>query len=203
MVDAPPDEAIQTFPQILVTDTCAVWNVLCSRTLTNAARGKQRYFVLADYVRYECLFKPRRTASNMEKGLQGQLRDQLADSRCFSVYQLEIEDLLELVRVVDSPRRFDKGELAALALAMKLRKGFLTDDRAAKKIGEKVIGANFVRTTPHLVGWLVFVGQLSDGDIPGIIRDNKAFRGEKAHLGDFFEKCYEHALGLLLRERTT
>jgi hypothetical protein len=43
-------------------------------------------------------------------------------------------------------------------------------------VAENLIGISYVRTTPHLVGWLVYERQLTDGDIPAIISDNKAFR---------------------------
>ncbi len=96
------------------------------------------------------------------------LSDELAANRGFSVHRLAVADLLELVGVIGSPRRFDKGELAALALARKHRNGFLTDDRAARRVGEQAVGVALVRTTPHLVGWLVYAGHLVDGDIPTI-----------------------------------
>lgn len=202
MVDPPPDGAIRSFPMITAIDTCAVWNILCSRTLTAATKSQNRCFVLADYVRYECLVKPRRTTSDIEEGMQNQLLDELAGNRCFSVHQLEVADLLDLVNAVGSPRKFHKGELAALAVARKLRSGFMTDDRVAKRIGKTAIGDASVRTTPHLVGWLVYIGELVDGDISRIISDNKCFRGHNLHLGNFMQQCYEHAMGLRLREWT-
>lgn len=202
MVEAPSDDAIRSFPTISAIDTCAVWNILCSRALTIAAKSQDRHFVLADYVRYECLVKPRKPPSDIEVAMQGRLRDELASNRHFSVHQLDVADLTELVTAIGSPRRFHRGEVAALALARKLRNGFLTDDRVARRLGESMIGNSLVRTTPHLVGWLVYAGNLTDGDIPAIIRDNKGFRGNKGHLGDFFQKSYEHAMGLLLRDRT-
>lgn len=203
MVDAPKDEVIRDFPSTLAIDTCAVWNILCCRSLTIAAKNRNHHFVLADYVRYECLVKWRKNTTAIEAEMQSQLRDELATKRNFSVHNVEIADLLELVAVVGSPRRFDKGEFAALALARKLRNGFLTDDRAARKVGEHAIGTSMVRTTPHLVGWLIYKGQLTDGDIPQIINDNIKFRGSNGHLGAFIKKSYEHAMGLRLRDRAT
>ncbi|MEO5336627.1 MAG: hypothetical protein H7841_07020 [Magnetospirillum sp. WYHS-4] len=202
MVDAPPDLAVRSFPAVSAIDTCAVWNILCSRTLNSATKGQNRHFVLADYVRYECLVKRRSNGkSEIEASMQRQLSAELEEGRSFSVHQLAVGDLLELVTAVGSPRRFDKGEFAALALARKLNNGFLTDDRAAKRVGESVVGTALVRTTPHLVGWLVFAGCLVDGDIPTIIKDNKVFRGDNGHLGQFIQKSYEHALGLRLCDR--
>ena len=202
MVDVPSDDAIRSFPAISSIDTCAVWNILCSRTLTHAAKGQSLHFVLTDYVRYECLVKPRRAASEVEENMRTQLFDELVANRSFSVHQLAVTDLLELLGVIGSPKHFDKGELSILAMARKLGSGILTDDRVAKRVGENVVGTANVRTTPHLVGWLVYAGHVVDGDIPVIIRDNKDFRGDNGHLGKFIQKCYEHAMVLRLREQS-
>ncbi len=200
MVDAPRDEAVLSFPAVVAIDTCAVWNILSSRTLTVAAKGQNRHFLLAEYVRYECLVKPRKP-SESGRSLRTKLREELALGRHFSAFSLAVDDLRELVASVGPIRRFHNGELAALALATKLGNGFLTDDRAARTLGENLLGASRVRTTPHLVGWLVYCRQLTDGDIPTIIADNAAFRGENGRLGGFIQKCYEHAMGLRLRNR--
>ena len=48
-----------SFHSVNVTDTCAVWNVLSSRTLYTAARLAGVVFVCTGFVVYECLFKPR------------------------------------------------------------------------------------------------------------------------------------------------
>ncbi|SDF03493.1 hypothetical protein [Rhodospira trueperi] len=198
MVDAPRDEAVQSFPTIAAIDTCAVWNILCSQTLTAAVRGRC-HFILAEYIRYECLLK--RWKSPESAALRTRLSGELASGKHFTVHSLEIDDLRELAANVGALGRFDYGELAALALARKLQSGFLTDDRAARRIGESTIGANRVRTTPHLVGWLVYDGHLTDGDIPTIIADNASLNKRYGSLGEFIQVCYEHAMGLKLRLR--
>lgn len=201
MVDAPRDDDVRTFPPVSAIDTCSVWNILCSPTLSAAVSGRGRHFVLAEYVRYECLGKPRKNSTEADSALCDKLKVELANSRQFSVHPLSVDDLRDLVASVGSPRRFHQGEVAALALARKLGNGFLTDDRAAQKVGESALGESRVRTTPHLVGWLVYDGQLADGDIPTIVADNKAYRTRRGFLGPFIQKCYEHAMGLRLRDR--
>lgn len=200
MVDAPRDDALRTFPQVSTIDTCSVWNILCSPTLSAAVSGQGRHFVLAEYVRYECLAKRRTNPTEADAALCEKLKAELANSTHFSVHPLGVDDLRDLVASVGSPKRFDLGEVAALALARKLGNGFLTDDRAARRVGESALGESRVRTTPHLVGWLVYRGQLGDGDIPTIVADNKTCRG---FLGPFIEACYRHAMGLRLRERNS
>lgn len=199
MVDAPRDEAVQSFPATASIDTCAVWNILSSKALSAAARGRC-HFILAEYVRYECLVKPRKKP---DAQLQARLNEELAAGRHFSAHPLTIDDLRDLAASVGKVRRFHQGELAALALARKLGNGFLTDDRTARSVGENTIGHSRVRTTPHLVGWLIYLGHLSDGDIPTIIADNAALNTRYGQLGEYIQKCYEHAMGLKLRVGTT
>ncbi|MDZ5650379.1 hypothetical protein [Nitrospirillum sp. BR 11828] len=198
MVDAPRDEAVQSFPSIAAIDTCAVWNILSSRTLTTAAKGRC-HFILAEYVRYECLVKPWKSPERAD--LRKKLSDELASEKHFTVHSLAIDDLRELAANVSKLGRFHRGELAALALARKLSSGFLTDDRTARKVGENTLGLGRVRTTPHLVGWLVYQGHLMDGDISTIIADNAVLNKRYGALGDFIQVCYEHAMGLRLLTR--
>ncbi|MDK9721980.1 MAG: hypothetical protein OEL53_12440 [Rhodospirillales bacterium] len=199
MVNPPPDEMISSFPFVLSIDTCSVWNVLCSKTLHIAARIKGRHFVLAEYVRYECLVKPSSRTDLQE--LRTRLQNELGSKGCFSVQPLTVDDLVALSRTPKAVRRLHHGELAAIALAQKLQNGFLTDDQNARQNAAGALGNSRVRTTSHLVGWLVYEGQLSDGDIPTIINEHKAFEQEKAHLEPYIQSCYEHAMGLRLRER--
>ena len=197
MVDAPRDEAVQSFPSTAAIDTCTVWNILSSKALLVAARGRC-HFILAEYVKYECLVKPRK---KLDAQLQARLSEELAAGKYFSAHPLSIEDLRDLATSVGKVRCFHQGELATLALARKLGNGFLTDDKAARRVGENTIGISRVRTTPHLVGWLIYQGHLSDGDIPTIIADNAALNTHYGQLGEYIQKCYKHAMGLRLRER--
>jgi predicted nucleic acid-binding protein len=199
MINPPRDESLLSFPAISTIDACAVWNILCSRTLTSAAKCRHRHFILTDYVRYECLIKPRKKPTDIDIELQAKLESELATNLHFSSHSLKVEDLRDVVSNVGVVRRFHRGELAALALARKLNHCFVTDDYAARSVAENSLGTFKVRTTPHLVGWLVYERQLTDGDIPRIIADNKAFRNSKGHLGDFIQACYEHAMMLRLR----
>jgi hypothetical protein len=201
MVNPPRDDFLLTFPTISTIDACAVWNILCSHTLTIAAKCRNRHFILAEYVRYECLVKPRKKPTNIDMELQAKLQNELASNRHFSSYALKVEDLRDVVSTIGSVRRFHQGELAALALARKLQHSLVTDDHVARGVAENLLGTSCVRTTPHLVGWLVYEAQLTDGDIPTIIADNKTFRNNKGFLGDFIQACYEHAMGLRLRKK--
>ncbi|NIZ01197.1 hypothetical protein [Thalassospira lucentensis] len=199
MSNAPRDQAILEFPAVASADTCAVWNILSSRTLSSAIKGRC-HLTLAKFVLYECLDKPRKKPSE-DLHLREQLRKEITSGKHFSLHELEIEDIQHLVADVGDIRRFDKGELAALALARKYRSGFITDDRVAKKVGERIVGNLCVRTTPHLVGWLVYCGHLTDGDVKTIISDNDNYRNTQGRIGIYIQQCYEHAMGLRIRPK--
>lgn len=96
MVKPPSDESLLSFPSISTIDACAVWNILCSRTLTIAAKSRNRHFILADYVRYECLVKPRKKPTILDVELQEKLKNELATNLHFSSYSLELFPTLSL-----------------------------------------------------------------------------------------------------------
>lgn len=196
----PRDGSIRDFPTIVAADSCSIWNILSSKTLTLAVKGAGPHFVLAEYVKYECLGKKRSSIRSHDISVQKILRNELAEKRYFSVMSLDVEDLQLLARS-GVHKVIDRGEIAAIALAQKISGGFLTDDYDARMTGEATLGISRARSTPHLVGWLIYSGHLTDGDIPQIIADNDAARNERGQIGSFINICYLHAMGLRLRER--
>ena len=87
--------------------------------------------------------------------------------------------------------RLGKGELAALAFAKKAGLAFLTDDQKARRLGATVVASNRIQTTPHLFGWLVFCGLISDGDKGRVIDEHKTMRRP---LAPYLEEMYMEAL---------
>ena len=197
MTKAPSDHVILEFPAIASADTCAIWNILSSKTLSAAVKGRC-HLAIARFVIYECLEKPRKNPEE-DLHLRKELKKEIESGKHLSLHELEISDVQNLVDDVGDIRRFDKGELAALALARKYRSGFITDDRVARKVGERIVGNASVRTTPHLVGWLVYCGHLTDGDVKTIISDNDNYRNPQGRIGPYIQQCYEHAMGLRIR----
>ena len=65
---------VSSFAPANAIDTCAIWNLLSSSRLALAARGKQRWFVVADYVRYEALDRARTNPELSELELQATFR---------------------------------------------------------------------------------------------------------------------------------
>lgn len=205
MPKPPADHFITSFPMVSTVDCCSVWNIICSQTLALAAKLHGHHFILADYVRYECLVKPRSAITPLGAALREKLQGELSSGKFFSVAAVSVEDLREVAAHVGQTKAFHQGEFAALALANKLGNGFITDDQRARSVGERVLGVSRVRTTPHLVGWLVYIGRLTDSDVPQVISDNtefseSAFYAAWGRLAEFIRVCYEHAMGLRLRE---
>jgi hypothetical protein len=172
-----------------VTDTCAVWNVLSSRILYSRARDAGCEFCITRFVLYECLHKPRRNESQVERRLQQRLQQERGLGR-FQDYALEISDLQD-VHIMEKRQRLSKGELVSIAFAKKTRQAFLTDDQKARKLGRDELPPNMVQTTPHLLGWLFFTSRLSDGEKSVILEEHKSFGRP---LATHFDQMYQLAL---------
>jgi hypothetical protein len=199
MVDPPPDIAIRSFPIASVIDSCAVANVLCSAHLVRGAARQGRHFVVSGVVRYECIVKPRSVLKCADRRVMEALRRELELGKNFSQISLTVDDLREVARLT-TVKRLGRGELASMVLARKLRQGFMTDDGRARRFAERQFAGLSIRTTSHLAGWLIYVGELVDADIPDIIRDNTELRGP-GNIGRYIQACYEHAQMLKLKER--
>ncbi len=199
-VTAPTDEAISGFPALSSSDSCSLWNLLCSARLLNAAKERRLRLVLAEFVQYECLHKGRSRPTDPDTEIMKRLTAELEEGAHMSTAALSLDELREVARLRDV-RRLGLGEIAAMVLARKVRGGLVTDDRSARKLTSEEYPEVPVRTISHLVGWLVYVRAIGDTDVPLVIADNKRARGEHGHIGNYIDACYRHALLLLLKER--
>jgi len=175
---------ITAFNLVNVVDTCSVWNVLSSQLLYGAAREAGCDFCITTFVHYECLVKPRKAAS---KGPEEQLlMDRLKreqDRGRFKYHSCDIADLQQLATLAGR-KRIGKGELSAIAFAMKINQAVLTDDQGARRFSADA-GCQKTQTTPQLFGWLVFTGRLGHVDKSTIIQQHEATKGPlRKHLDD-------------------
>jgi hypothetical protein len=158
-----------------VADTCAVWNLVSSDRLCEAACGAGLAACMTSYVRYECLVKPRKVTSAEDTELQRRLRGVLERGE-IRVHSLELEDLQE-VELLAQRKRLGLGELSCLAFARRTGICFLTDDRKATTFARAVLGAGArAQTTPHVFGWLLFFGHLGDVDVDVVVVQHRAVR---------------------------
>jgi hypothetical protein len=171
-----------------ITDTCAVWNILSSRTLYSSARTAGVSFFCTRFVLYECLVKPRKKLRTTDAELQKRLKS-AQEHNDFSAYNLDITDL-QTVNILENRKRLGKGELSSIAFAMKTQQAFLTDDQKARKLAREVLPIALIQTTPHLLGWLFFKMHLSDGDKDTIIGEHKEMM---CPLAMYFEEMYAEA----------
>lgn len=184
------------FQLVNVIDTCAIWNVLSSRRLINAAKAARCHFSATNFVYYEALHKPRTAPTKDDNELQDRLRRE-RHSGFFGNCALDISDLQE-IDIMERRMRIGKGELSSIAFAKKAGLAFMTDDQKARKLGGTIIGNKQVQTTPHLFGWLFFVGQLRDTDKNNIIDEHERYGGP---LRPYFETMYREALRCRLMTR--
>lgn len=172
-----------------VTDTCAVWNVLSSALLFSVATESRCHFCMTGYVNYECLIKRRSKLDRLEEDLKERLHTARNRGQ-FKVYSLDLEDLAE-IEILEKRRNLGKGELSSIAFAKRTGQAFLTDDQAARELAGQILGLAQVQTTPHLAGWLFFLGHLSDSDKETIVKEHSS---NGRPLSPFFEQAYLLAL---------
>lgn len=186
------------FHRLNVVDTCAVWNVLSSKTLHQAAGSAGCVFSCTRFVYYECLVKPRKIISNEDLELQRRLKQERKRGQ-FQDYHLEMDDLLE-VELLERRRNLGKGELSSIAFARRTRQAFLTDDQKARRLAEQVMETRMVQTTPYLLGWLFYIGILMDHDMDRIIEEHESLE-KRIPLTGFFEAIYMRSLEYKLLAR--
>ncbi|MCI0541618.1 MAG: hypothetical protein L0Z50_40990 [Verrucomicrobiales bacterium] len=177
------------FHLVNVIDTCAIWNVLSSQRLISAAKAAKCHFSATTFVYYEALHKPRTAATKEDVELQKCLQKE-REAGLFGNCSLDISDLQE-IDILERRIRVGKGELSSIAFAKKAGLAFMTDDQKARKLGSGVIGSSRVQTTPHLCGWLFFIGKLSDSDKSIVIHEHERYGGP---LRTHFETMYNEAL---------
>jgi hypothetical protein len=185
----------RSFHPYNVTDTCAVWNVLSSATLYQAARTAGCNFICTAYVIYECLIKPRKSKSEADETLKTRLERARASGQ-FQTFHLDLDDIAE-ADILNQRQRVGKGELSSIAFARKHRQAVMTDDQRARRLGSAV-KETIVQTTPHLLGWLFYSARLLDGDLATVISEHEEVgRPLRTH----FEIIYNKALELRAMEQ--
>ncbi len=193
MAESPRIEVdVRTFAAVSAIDTCSIWNISSSPRLLNAALARRRWFLVAEYVRYEALVRRRSRPTEEELMLQHAFRARLEHRHGFSTEPMSVDDL-QAVANLPEIRKLGMGEIAAIALARKLRSAVLTDDQGARKVAAK-IGAEPAQTTPHLFGWLLYEGELTDADVPRVISEHEASVPEnRGRLTRFLNAIYYEA----------
>lgn len=183
---------LRQFQAASAIDTCAVCNILSSPRLTAAVRARHVWFVVAGYVRYETLVRSRTNPTEAELAIQREFQDRLDRRQGFSDEPLSLADL-QAVANLPEVRRLGRGEIASMALARKMRIGFTTDDQKARRSAYG-LGIEPVQTTPHLLGWLVFCGELTDGDVRTVICEHETrVSANRGRLSAFFDSTYNEA----------
>ena len=200
--DLPPFTVdVRTFHPSNSLDTCAAWNLLSSARLTAAARSRGCGFAVAGYVRFEALDKPRTDPTAEEVLMREELRGHLARGIDFREVGLSADDLVAVARLPSS-RSLGRGELAAAALALRIRCAVMTDDQQARRL-LAACGLAGVQTTPHLLGWLSYQGELTDGDVQTVVAEHeRRIPHRRGRLSRFFVAAWRQAMQhLLARDR--
>lgn len=172
-----------------VIDTCSIQNILSSNTLHTAIINSGFSFCVTKFVEYEMLYKQSSTQSNEEDTIKNIYRQEVSKGK-YECHNLSIEDLQE-IEILESRKKLGKGELSIIAFAKKINHGIMTDDQAARKLGESVLGKNKIQTTPQLLGWLFYNRILIDSELEPIIQEHIS---KKRPLEPYFRKVYLESL---------
>ena len=177
------------FHGMLVTDTCAVWNMLSSRKLFRSACASHLNFCITPMVLYECLDKPRKTVTLEQTELINRFKA-ARGGNLFPTQACELDDLLFISR--KAPVGLGSGELSCIATAYKLTTiAVMTDERQARLYAEQSLRL-IVETTPKLYAWLHYNRHLSDGDHEEVINEHEKY--ERRPLTKYLNEAYETAL---------
>lgn len=183
---------VRAFALVSAIDTCSIWNLLSSPCLLGAALRKKRSFVVASYIRYEALEKPRTRPTSADLALHDEFRRRLAKKQGFFEVPMTVSELQAIANLPDVCK-LGRGEIAALALARKLRSAILSEDSGARRVA-RMIGVDPVQTTPHLLGWLLYEGELTDGDVSTVISEHEAHIGVgRGRLTVYLQRIYQEA----------
>jgi predicted nucleic acid-binding protein len=177
------------FNIINIIDTCSIWNILSSKILYGISLSAHSNFSCTGFVNYECLYKPRIIISDKEKELQHRLKQAKMKGQ-FETFHISTDDLNDL-EILNQRKKLSKGELSSIIFAKRIRQSFLTDDQGARKLACQFLQDKMVQTTPHLFGWLFYIGLLSDSDKDAIINEHESF---KRPLRKHFDQIYLRAL---------
>jgi predicted nucleic acid-binding protein len=181
-----------------VVDTCAVWNMLSSLRLNEAAIQAKLHFCITPVVLYECLYKPRPCITWEQQELMDRLESNRAKGR-FQTLECSLDDLLTISEKV--PGRLGSGELSCLAAAYRIRSiAVMTDEKLARKFAVEKLNLS-VETTPRLYGYLHYHLHLSDSDHDQVIDEHERF--ERRPLTEFFNKSYAEAMRCRLMVRAS
>lgn len=194
---------VSAFALVNAVDTCSIWNMLSSPRLFSAALSKGCGFVVARYVQYEAIEKPRTNPSQSDLAMQQNFKGRLANRNGFAAEPIALSDLAAVASIPEV-RKLGSGEIAALALARKLRSAILTDDQRARRTAS-IAGVDRAQTTPHLLGWLLYEGALGDSDVDDVIAEHEQQVAEKqGRLSVYFRLMYAEACRCrLLRYQST
>lgn len=180
---------ISNFNLVNVLDTCSIWNILSSKVILHSALQKNVHFSMTQFVEYECLRKPRSKSTRSDLELKSRLEKAISDGH-FKVFALSISDLQHL-DVLERRKRLGRGELSTIVFARKIYQSIITDDQAARKFAQEILGSEMVQTTPHLVGWMFYHGVLIDSSLQEIISEHNGF---SRPLERFFHQVYMSAM---------
>jgi hypothetical protein len=192
----PSDETVTDFPQKSAIDTCSVWNVLSfGITTTQAVVDSSKIFILPEFVRYECLYKPRSPeVTKNQATAKTLLLNYIRLGRLFFPISMTVDDLRSVAKI-RGIRNLGLGEISTIVVSQKIQCGFVTDDGPARALARRIIPNLEIRTSSHLIGWLVYAQRLTETEAQIAIQQHDKMMGKSSNRV-YLEACRNHALFL-------
>lgn len=173
-------------------DTCSILNIISSDDFLLATKTAGFSFSYTSFVEYELFYRPCKFSADFISLQREKIKSETVKG-FFRKEVLTIDDLQD-ISILEARKNLGKGELSSIAFAKKTGLDFTTDDIAARKLGEEILGNNKVMTTPRILGWLYFNRELLETSHPKIIEQHKSnFRS--------LSKIYEETFFEALRQR--
>ena len=181
------------FISVKVTDTCAIWHLVGSRTLFRAARQVTVSFAITSTVYYECFIKsrgrkPTAKREEMRKRLRTYIEQDQVNRMTLGIDDLQ--DIITLARQRGCDKRLGQGELSCAALARKMGKAVLTDNKRDFSAIDR-LADDRRQTTPRLLAWLYVKGHVTDADVEDVRREHQKSGGQvcKIYKQAYYEAC--------------
>ena len=176
--------------KFFAADACSIQNICASRTFWGKSICAGFEYNIPEYALYEAVYKPVRHSNATIESQRAIILEHVFERKIRKV-QLSIDDLQEMVALRNEKPGLGKGELACIVYTKNKPLAVLTDDKAAKKFSQRLLGENKAFETAEIVANMVFNRNVTDGECVDIINEEKK---HKTNMDKPYFEAYQQAL---------
>ena len=183
--------------KFFVMDACSIQNLCASRTFLSKSICAGFEYNIPEYALYEAVYKPLRKPNQTVERQRAVIISQVSEGKIRKA-QLSIDDLQEMVALRIEKPGLGKGELACIIYSKNKPLAVLTDDKAAKKFTQRLLGENKAFETAEIVANMVFNRYITDGECVDIINEEKL---HNTNMDKPYSEAYQQALRAAVYEK--